>query len=258
MKSTAVISLSNNGARIATRLARELADCDRYVHAVVSSRYAGERFEAVIPLTHRIFSSYKGLIYIMPCGVVVRALDGLPRHKTTDPAVVVIDTGARYAISLLSGHEGGANELALRAANCLGAEPVISTTTEADKDIIVGIGCRRGAKAESILSAIREGLRLAKVSKARVRWLASADIKKDEAGLIAAAAEFGVGLRFITSDEIRGTARSIRRSTFVESKVNLPAVAEPAALLAGRRTSLRLPKTIINGVTIAVALENSI
>lgn len=257
MKPTAVISLSNNGARIAARLAREL-EADRYVHVAVSARYAGKRFDAVIPLTHEIFHTYKGLIYIMPCGVVVRALDGLPRHKTADPAVVVIDTGARYAISLLSGHEGGANDLALRAANILGAEPVITTTTEADKDAIVGIGCRRGAKAETILSAIRAGLRLAKVSQARVRWLASVDIKKDEPGLIAAAAEFGVGLRFIASDEIRGTARAIRRSAFVESKVNLPAVAEPSALLAGRRTSLRLPKTIINGVTIAVALENSI
>lgn len=255
---TAVISLSNNGARIATRLARELTDCDRYMHSSVSVRCTGRRFEAVIPLTHEIFHAYKGLIYIMPCGVVVRALDGLPRHKTKDPAIIVIDTGARHVISLLSGHEGGANDLALAAANILGAEPVITTTTEADKDIIVGIGCRRGTPEETILAAIRDGLKQARVSIKKVRWLASADLKHDETGLLAAAHNLGIGLRLIPSSEIRATSRTFGRSSFVQAKVNLPAVAEPAALLAGRRTALLLPKTILHGVTIAVAKENSI
>lgn len=258
MKPTAVISLSNHGARIAARLVQKMADCDRYVHSSVSARYAGHRFEAVIPLTREIFHAYKSLIYIMPCGVVVRAIDGLPRHKTQDPAVVVIDTGARYAISLLSGHEGGANALALTAANILGAEPVITTTTEADKDIIVGIGCRRGTPEATIVAAIRDGLKQARVSLKKVRWLASADLKHDEGGLLAAARTLDIGLRLIPSGEIRATSRKFTHSSFVQGKVNLPAVAEPAALLAGRRTSLLLPKTILHGVTIAVARENSI
>ncbi len=257
MKPHAIITLSANGARIASRLVRAMP-ADRYIHKDAPARSAGQRFDGVINLTHELFHAYKGLIYIMPCGVVVRALDGLPRHKTADPAVVVIDTGARYAISLLSGHEGGANELALLAANLLGAEPVITTTTEADKDIIVGIGCRRGTPEETILAAIRDGLKQARVSIKRVRWLASADIKRDESGLLAAAQTLGIGLRCIASSEIRETRRAFGRSSFVQGKVNLPAVAEPAALLAGRRTSLLLPKTILHGVTIAVARESCI
>ena len=256
MSALAVITLSNAGARLASRLARELGPCDRFVHRDVAPRFPGERFDAVLALTRRIFRRYRQLIYIMPCGVVVRALDGRLRHKTQDPAVVVVDAGGRYCVSLLSGHEGGANALALRAANALAAEPVISTTTEAAKDVIVGVGCRRGAAAADIVAAVREGLRRARVRPGRVRLLASADIKKREAGLIEAAAQLGVGLRFISSGEIRATAKAFGRSAFVQRKVNLPAVAEPAALLAGRRTRLLLPKTILHGATVAVAREN--
>jgi cobalt-precorrin 5A hydrolase len=256
MNRTAVITLSNAGARLTARLAREMDSCDLFLHADVARRFAGERFDAVIPLTKRIFKRYAEFVYIMPCGVVARALDGLPRHKTRDPAVVVVDVGGRWAVSLLSGHEGGANALALRVANALAAEPVITTTTEAVKDMIVGVGCRRGAPAADIVAAVREALRLARVRPARVRWMASADLKKNEAGLLAAAEDLGFGLRFISADEIRGTAKAFRHSRFVQSKVKLPAVAEPAALLAGRRTTLWLPKTIIHGVTVAVAREN--
>ena len=50
---------------------------------------------------------YDGLVYIAPCGVVVRAIAPFLEHKTKDPAVVVVDVGGRWAVSLLSGHEGG-------------------------------------------------------------------------------------------------------------------------------------------------------
>lgn len=256
MNRLAVITLSDAGARVAARLALDMGPCDLFLHETADRKLAGQRFKAVMTLTRRIFRRYRELVYIMPCGVVVRAIDGLPRHKTKDPAIVVVDVGGRYAISLLSGHEGGGNEVALRVANALAAEPVITTTTEARKDVTVGVGCRRGAAAADIAAAVRQALRRARVSPARVRWVASADLKRNESGLIAAAGELGFGLRFISSDEIRGTAKRFKHSAFVHRKVRLPAVAEPAALLAGRRTTLLLPKTIIRGVTVAVAREN--
>lgn len=256
MSDIAVISLSNTGARLVVQLAHEIDSCDVFFHKDVAHRFRGKRFNAVLTLTRRIFSRYRGLIYVMPCGVVVRTITGLLKHKTVDPAVVVVDVGGRYAVSLLSGHEGGANALALRAANALAAEPVISTTTEAVKDVIVGVGCRRGTRGADIVAAVREGLRRARVRPSRVRLMTSADIKKDEAGLIAAAEKLGFGLRFISAGEIRSTAKTFRHSSLVNRKVKLPAVAEPAALLAGRRTQLILPRTIIRGVTVAVAREN--
>lgn len=256
MMSTAIITLCNQGARVAQRLVEKLGDCHVYVHDIVQHSIAAERFAAVVKLTERIFSQYKKLVYIAPCGVVVRAIAPLIQHKLTDPAVVVVDVGGRYAVSLLSGHEGGANALALAVANAIGAEPVISTTTEAAKSLTVGVGCRRGARAASIVGAIREALGKVGATLEDVRYLASAELKADEAGLLQAAEELGLSLRFISANEILTTAKQFRHSQFVADKVKLPAVAEPSALLAGRRTQLILPKTIINGVTVAIAREN--
>ena len=256
MKPIAVITLSATGAEQAGRLVKDLKGCDLFVHGSVARRCDGTRFDSVRMLTRQIFRRYKGLVYVLPCGVAVRAIDGFLKGKKEDPAVVVVDVGGRYAISLLSGHEGGANDLALQVANCLGAEPVITTTTEAEKSLIVGVGCRRGISADAVVSAIKKALGIAKARIGQVRFLATVDIKKDEAGLLKAAARLGVGLRFISSGEIRSTARSFQHSSRAARLVKLPAVAEPAALLAGRRTRLVLRRIIHHGVTVAIAREN--
>ena len=214
-----------------------------------------ERFARISELTASLFPVCRGLVYAAPCGVVIRALAPLVKNKFEDPAVVVLDAGGRWAVSLLSGHEGGANDLAIRVANLTGAEPVITTTTEALKSVIVGIGCRRGTKAERIVAAVREALAGAGITLEEVRLLASADVKADEAGLLAAAETLGVPIRFLPAAEIRASTREFSHSDFVAEKVNLPAVAEPAALLAGRRTQFICRKKTYNGITIALARE---
>jgi cobalt-precorrin 5A hydrolase len=253
----AAISLSREGARVAVKLAAAWPHCEIFLHASVTGGVETDckRFDRLVELTADIFPSYRGLIYIAPLGAVVRAIAPCLRHKTLDPAVVAVDVGGRWAVSLVGGHEGGANELALAVANILGAEPVVSTTTEAVKDLIVGIGCRRGAAASAIVAAVEEALSLAGCHLARVRLLASADIKADERGLGDAARQLGLPLRLISAEEIRHTARTFEHSAFVHEKVGLPAVAEPAALLAGSRTRLILSKQILHGVTIAIARE---
>lgn len=252
----AAITLSGEGAAVATRLAQRFSDADIFLHESVDPRWQGHRFKSIVSLTKEIFGQYQGLIYMAPCGVVVRALTPNLKNKTADPGVVVVDVCARYAVSLLSGHEGGANDLAVAVANVIGAEPVVTTTTEAKKRLIVGIGCRRGTTAARIIEAVKAGLDEADVAIDQVRLLASADIKADEQGLIDAARELGLPLRLIPSEEIRNSKKRFKHSEFVTRRVNLPAVAEPAALLAGRRTELILGKRKFNGVTVAVAQEN--
>jgi cobalt-precorrin 5A hydrolase len=253
---TALISLSEEGAGLVNRLKAGLGDADIFLHEKVSKSFEGRRFKSIITLTKEIFDHYEGLVYAAPCGVVVRALAQNIKHKTTDPGVVVVDAVGRFAVSLLGGHEGGANGLAVTISNIIGAEPVISTTTEALKTVIVGIGCRRGVKADAIVNAVDLALAEAGVERAEVRLLASADIKRDEKGLLEAAGLLGIPLRFIPSEEIRSSVRGFARSGFVEKKVHLPAVAEPAALLAGRRTRLILPKMKSGAVTVALARES--
>ena len=76
------------------------------------------------------FSRYDYLVCIMAAGIVVRILSPLIVHKTSDPGVVVMDQRGRYAISLLSGHLGGANDLAREMAALSGGDPVITTATD--------------------------------------------------------------------------------------------------------------------------------
>ena len=66
----------------------------------------------------------------MSTGIVVRVIAPLIRSKTQDPAVVVVDDLGKNAVSLLSGHIGGANELTRRIAPIIGATPVITTATD--------------------------------------------------------------------------------------------------------------------------------
>lgn len=254
----AVITLSNQGAVLARRLAERLSGAELYAHRSVETDDNVPRFDRIIELTAEIFQEYSGLVYIAPTGVVVRALATQLEHKLTDPAVVAVDAGGRWAVSLLSGHEGGANDLALTVANILSAEPVISTTTEALKSLIIGIGCRRGTNSTAIVSAVRGVLSDANLDITEARLLASADIKSDEEGLLMASRELGVPIRFLSSDEIRDCTREFEHSAFVQYKVDLPAVAEPCALLAGRRTRLVVPKKTFDGVTVAVAREGTL
>jgi cobalt-precorrin 5A hydrolase len=252
----ALITLSKEGAILAGRLARSFSDAHIYLHENVDGSWSGQRFSSIKDLTAHIFRKYQGLVFIAPCGVAVRAIAPHLSNKTLDPAVVAVDVGGRWAVSLVGGHEGGANDLAVSVANLLFAEPVITTTSEALKDVFIGVGCRRGTKAESIVAAVKAALDEADLELAQVRLLSSVETKADEEGLLAAARDLGLPLRFISRDEILSSAREFQHSAFVEEWLHLPAVAEPAALLAGRRTKLVLPKKIHDGVTVAIARES--
>ncbi len=254
----AFITLSVEGATLFGELRKTFADAEYFLHDKVEGDFAAKRFSRVADLTGNIFGEYQGLVYIAPAGAVVRAIAPHLKDKMKDPAVVQMDVGGRWAVSLLSGHEGGANELAFAVANAIGAEPVISTSTDAAKNLIVGIGCRRGVEAERIIDAVKTALADSGCALNRVRCIASADVKADETGLIEAAGALGVPLRFIASEEIRESTLDFKRSEFVEQSVNLPAVAEPAALLAGRRTSLILQRRTFKGITVAIARERSL
>jgi len=85
----------------------------------------------------KLFKAYDGLIFIMATGIVVRSLAPYIESKTSDPAIIVMDEAGQHAISLLSGHLGGGNELTHLVAEAVGAAPVITTASDVTKNLAV-------------------------------------------------------------------------------------------------------------------------
>lgn len=115
-----LIAFTERGEALAKRLAEDLG---------------GETMRCGQPLslqiwTRRAFESAEALIFVGAAGIAVRAIAPYVKSKTQDPAVVVVDETGTFAISLLSGHLGGANELTRQVAERCGAIPVITTATD--------------------------------------------------------------------------------------------------------------------------------
>lgn len=135
----AVISFTRCGSAACGRLVgrfRELgAECEGYVQEKYLEGLAGQPGifpvkEPVGAWTGRMFDRVDGLVYIGAAGIAVRAIAPYLKDKMTDPAVVAVDELGTYAVSLLSGHVGGANRLAKAVAGILGAKPVITTASD--------------------------------------------------------------------------------------------------------------------------------
>ncbi|MEU1571984.1 precorrin-3B C(17)-methyltransferase [Streptomyces collinus] len=114
-----LISATAAGAAARDRLAAAWPDRTRV--------YEGPVGDAV----RTAFAQCEQLVCFLATGAVVRLVAPLLSGKTEDPGVVCVDEGGRFAVSLLGGHAGGANELAREVGDLLGAEPVVTTATDA-------------------------------------------------------------------------------------------------------------------------------
>ena len=313
------------------------------------------------PVIQDLFAEHDALVVFLPVGAAVRLLAPVLDGKKTDPAVVCVDDAGRYAVSVLSGHVGGADALAHRVADAIGAQPVVTSASDAlsvtaidlvgrdqgwrietspvdltraaaavvngepvalwldpetaaawpddaplsesivrvnnpadvvdprfaavlivsdrltaagiDRPVVTyrpptlvaGIGCRRGVTREHLRDLLENTLRQHGLSILSLAGMATADIKADEAGIIALADELSVPLE--TYDGTRLNEISVRRpqrtdeastlhwptASAARSLLGVFGVAEPAAMLASGAEGVIVPRAKSDRATIAVA-----
>ncbi len=230
---------------------------DESLAAILQAQLGGEIYRPLLnsELPHKsqftsCYRQHAQWIFIAATGIAVRYLDGQIQSKLSDPAVVVLDSAGRYAISLLAGHEGGANALAYRVASVIGAIPVVTTATEAMKSLVVGVGCRKGISAEKIKNAIDGAL--GERSLNDVREIATIDLKANEPGLLEYCTKHNIPLRVFSSRHVKDRPWVTEPSDWVKQNVGVVGVCEPCALMASVRGSLVVSKFRLDGVAVAI------
>jgi cobalt-precorrin 5A hydrolase len=165
----ALISFTKDGAATCQKIEAGLISVGYECGAFGNERFAAEA--GIMPFqkglaewTTEQFPSNDALVFVGACGIAVRAIAPHVRDKTLDPAVTVVDEKGKYAISLLSGHLGGANDLTHEIAELIGAEPVITTATDLNQKFAVDDWAKKNRLkigdmklAKEISAAILEG-----------------------------------------------------------------------------------------------------
>lgn len=130
----ALTAFTSRGAELAGRLAKGLTEDGHSCSLWVPERLAPETglpgYRSLGPWTGERFADSDALLFVGASGIAVRAIAPYVRDKFTDPAVVSVDETGRFAVPLLSGHVGGANDLARLVARRTGGTAAVSTATD--------------------------------------------------------------------------------------------------------------------------------
>ena len=129
---TAIVSLTKNGGVTAKKVQNAIGG-DLFCRVPPEGEEASAFLKPLKELMAELFPLYDRFVMIMATGIVVRTISPLIVKKDRDPAIVVMDEMGRFAISLLSGHLGGANELASELEETMKATAVITTATDINK-----------------------------------------------------------------------------------------------------------------------------
>jgi len=134
-----IIAFSTKGCATAKRVAGALEGEEVTLFSKTSADNLG-----LIPVdttmrewTRESFAEADAIVFVGAVGIAVREIAPFVKSKSVDPAVISLDELARFTIPLLSGHIGGANELALRVAGSIGSTPVVTTATDINGKIAI-------------------------------------------------------------------------------------------------------------------------
>lgn len=228
----AVLAVTKNGAVLAHKLSQALP-CEVFIkerHCTASDDVV-QQFTSLKELIKEIFPLYDGFVFIAAAGIAVRMIAPYIMHKSRDPAVVVLDEQGKHAISLLSGHIGGANALTERIAAIVNAVPVITTATDvggklAADQIAVALGLRIGniGRLKDINAALVEGK--------NVPFYIDATLK-EATFLQRAMQDKGIEAKLLTRPSVSNTMSVLISSEEPTAFLAAPLILWPGRLCAG-------------------------
>lgn len=196
MKRVAVIAFTRAGCALALEMARKLATVPGYADASFTvsgpARHAVDlgigAYEDLSSWASAHFAEDDALVFVGASGIAVRAIAPYVHDKFSDPAVVSIDEAGRFAVPLLSGHVGGANELARVIARITGGQATVSTATDVNGLFSVdewavrhGLAVLERDVAKGIAAALLEGAPVGFHSDFEFDWNPPREVVRGEA-----------------------------------------------------------------------------
>ncbi|WP_130805329.1 cobalt-precorrin 5A hydrolase [Senegalia massiliensis] len=125
------------------------------------------------------------------------------------------------------------------------------------KNIVLGIGCRRGIEKNRILDAIYKSMDKNNLYMESLKEIATVDVKKDEIGLIESSKELNISLNIITREEIKKVEHLFEGSNFVKKTIGVSSVSEPVGYIVSNNGTCIMKKTKMDGITISIWEENN-
>jgi cobalt-precorrin 5A hydrolase len=141
VEKVAIIAITKNGIEIGLSLKNKFSTWKIYAPSKFSNNNSQIEWfdDSTTVKVGELFKTNEALVCIFSLGAVIRLIAPHMKDKKTDPAVVVIDDTGKFAISTLSGHLGGANQLTEDIAKVLNASAVITTAADVNKTIAVDL-----------------------------------------------------------------------------------------------------------------------
>ncbi len=131
------------------------------------------------------------------------------------------------------------------------SKPFKDTLFTIPRVLKIGIGCRRGTSCEEIERAVKEVFEKSGLNFRAIKEIASVTLKSDEEGLLEFSAKHDLPISFYTPEALMAVEGQFSASEFVKNTVGTDNVCERSAVFGGN--VLIVPKTVRNGVTVAVA-----
>jgi cobalt-precorrin 5A hydrolase len=142
-----VIAFTLRGGRLAVDISRQLKaagiDSAPYCFYKYAKEAGAEEVSNVRQWCGDNWDSCDGLVFVSATGIAVRSIAPFIKSKKSDPAVAVVDESGHFSISLLSGHIGGANDLAQLIAEKIGAQAVVTTATDVNGKIAIDVTAKK-------------------------------------------------------------------------------------------------------------------